>query len=226
MRRSTVRIEMRVPRGREDEGGLARGDTRRTLVDPGPDEGKGALVQGQLADGAALPFDAEHRGGHEVHLVEVELHELVDTQARLGEEGEDREVAGAILGPELGRHRSEGALQFVGREDRRDASGLSHEGDLVGRIDLPAEVALREGGEDPEGRELLVAGGARAGSSIPAVPAEKRLELDKAGHDAVIDLAPEEREERMDDWVVCVEGAGARDSDERCRAQAARVSRI
>lgn len=197
------------PAGRDEEGALARDGVHRALGDPVDHEGEGALIEGHLAERPALAFDAEHRRGHEIDLVEFERDELMDPKARLREQGDDGQVAGTILGAEFVRDRTKAALKLVRREDRRDAGGLPHEGDLLGRVALPAELLLREGGEDLERRELLVPGRGRTRKPVVARPAEEGVDLDAGGHLGGLPISPEEREERRDDGGVHGDRAGA-----------------
>ena len=194
---------------RDEESGLRRSRVLRALLDPFRDEGEGTVVEGELAERPALSFDAEHGRRHEVHLVKVEPDKLVDPEARLGEEGEDREVAAPKLRAQLGRERSKAALKLVGAEHRRDTPRLAHEGDLLGGIDLPAQLALRERGEDAQCRELLVARCRCARRSITPRSAKKRFDLGLGGSVGIVAISLVEREERRDGGGVQVDRAGA-----------------
>ena len=194
---------------RDEEGDLSGRHVLRPLLHPLGDKGAGAVVEGELAQRPALPFDPEYRRGHEVHLVEIELHELVDPEARLGEEGQDREVGDPKLRAKFCRERAKAALKLAGSEHRWNTLGLAHEGDLLGGVAPPAEVAFREGGEDAHRRELLVARGWSAGMSITPMSAEERLDLGARGGLRIVHIAAVEREKRRDEGSVDLNRAGA-----------------
>ena len=194
---------------RDEESGLRRSRVLRPLFDPRGDEGEGTVVEVEFAQCPALSFDPKHRRGYEVQLVEVERDEFVNPEPRLGEKSQDRKVAGTVADLGLSGHRAKAVLELLGREHRGETSRLAHERDLLGGIDLPAQLALRERGEDTQCRELLVARCRCAGRSITSRSAKKRFDLGLDGSVGIVAISLVEREERRDGGGVQVDRAGA-----------------
>ncbi len=197
--------------GAHREAGSAPGDEERALPflregvplrEPGSDEGEGAIVQRDLAHGAALARDVEERRALEVDLAHVEPHELVHAEPGLGEQREDREVRRAFGGARPERERAEASLELVDGEHGRHAARLADEGDVARRVDRRPQLGAGEGEEHPQRGELLVARRGRANAAVEAPPPEEALDLDTRGEDLAVRGAREEREERLHDRGV------------------------
>ncbi len=98
------------------------------------------------------------RGAPHVDLFEIQRDEFVHAQSELGQQGENCERPISLGGNRCFGGFGEHPANLEDREHRRIPRSFAGEGNPIGRIGRPTEIAPRESGECTQCRELLIPG--------------------------------------------------------------------